>query len=519
VRYVGGGQYDPGVLDERLEDLKVEARSSGTPVARLRELAGRDPGLARIVAMRIGLPAELAEELADVAEARGDVGTLRALAAHPVVTAERLAVLAGHADAGVRRAVALHRATPKRVLRGLAGDPDPAVRRGLAAREKLPKSIAGALLADESGDVRLTLARRHNARPEHLRALADDPDPRVRRLVTRLGYVGAAALTDSEPSVRRAAVDGCGVEQLAPHLDRIVRDPDARIRALAAEMNRNHSPEALAVLAADPDPAVRRAAAENWFTPEAALVALASDAEPAVLAGVCQNPFAPPHALAKIVEAAPAGVTYSTLPVMVGGENSFRWQDVFFGLRDHPRIWPESLRALRAKDPYSFQDDNAIYLANCPPDLLIECALSRCVGGLEGEEEHESWEQIDRAREKLAPPQVLAMMARSPIYSLRAGAAANRHTPPEAIAEYVRTADPEQERYTLDGVAANPATPVEILLDWASAGVRHHEMLQNPDLPEPVLRIIAADGNDYDAEKARLVLAVRAARTGTEEEC
>lgn len=483
-------------------------------MARLRELVGLEPGLARIVAGRIGLPVDFAEELAEAAVAAGDVATLRALAAHPVTPPERLAVLASHADEGVRRAVALHRATPEAVLRELAGDASAAVRRALAAREKLPKSIAKVLLTDAVGDVRLTLARRVDARPKHLRALADDPDPRVRRFVAALGYLGTTAVADADPKVRRAAVSGCDVEKLAPHLGSVIRDPDPGIRELAAAMGRNHSPESLAVLAADSEAAVRREVAANWFTPESALVTLAGDTDPDVLAAVSGNPFAPPAALEMIVEALPRDFTpFSSL---FPSDTGARWWDIFNNLLEHPRISPEALRVLYAKNSDGFHYGNALSQPNWPPDLLIEFALRDCAGVLDSEEESDFHAEIDRARREVALPSVLAMMLRGPVYSLRKGAAANRHTPPEALAEYVRTADPEIDNYLLDDVAKNPATPVEILQEWAAGGRRHYYMLKNPELPESVLRIIAAGD---DAEEAHMMLAVRAARAGRETPC
>lgn len=494
--------------------LVNEARWPDTPASRLRELAAAAPAQARLVASRIGLPSDVAEELAESATNGGDVATLRALAAQPATSPQRLALLAAHPDERVRRGVAVHRATPKSALRLLAGDASAAVRRALAAREKLPRKIAEALLADASAEVRLTMARRYGARPEHLRALVADPDPRVRRVVSALGVTDpAAAFADDDPKVRRAAVRRAGVEELAPHLDRLVADPDQGVRELAGHLLRNRRPAALAVLAADPEPAVRRAAATNHFTPEAALAALAGDADLPVVAAVADNPFTPPAALAAIADACPADFSYHPMWDRGDDADAPHRSRIVNDLLDHPRIPPEALRALHAKNPPYFHEGNAMTQPNWPPDLLIEFALSYCRSTLDTEEEHESYRAIDTARHHEPLDQVLAMMLRSPIYYVRGGAAANRHTPPEAIAEYVRTADTEMAKSHFDYVAKNPATPVGILEAWAAAGDRHYEMLKNPDLPTSVLEIIAAGDGDFYPEQARTVLAVRAAGT------
>lgn len=502
-----------------MDELVSEAWRAATPKSRLRELAAKDPHLARIVASRIGLSAKLAEELAVRASgadgtaqadaAPGDVWVLRALAAQPATSPHRLTLLARHPDEQVRRAVALHRSTPKPALKVLLGDASAEVRRALAAREKLPRKIAAALLADASADVRLALARRFEADPDHLRALAADPDPRIRRVVAALGYADGADLTDDDVRTRRIAVDRSGLEELAPHLDRMVRDPDARVRQLCAYMRHNHSPAPLAVLAADPVPTVREYAAMNWYTPAEALSALAGDTDLRVLERISDNPFTPPQALAALVE---------TVPSNLDGSSPGPMRNIISQLLDHPAIPPEALRALYAKNPPYFHMSNAMGQSNWPPDLVIEFALSYSAP-VEGEDELRSYSEIDAARRSEPLDQVLATMLTSPIHYARRAAAANRHTPPHALAEYVRTADPEREQYSLDGVARNPSTPVEILNAWAAAGERHYELLKNPYLAASVLETIAASDSTSYASQARQALEVQGYRAGTEETC
>jgi hypothetical protein len=525
-----------------IEALISEAWRSTTTTPRLRELAFEDPRLARIVASRIGLPAGLADELAarageagsgeagsgdadgaeadggDAAVREGDVGTVRALASQPATPPQRLALFARHPDEQVRRAVALHRGTPKTALTELATDESPVVRRALAARERLPGKLATTLLTDASAEVRLTLARRYEPSPEHLRALAADPDPRIRRVVAALGYADGADLTDDDLRVRRAAVKRCGVEELSPHLDRLLHDPDAGVRALCASMHRNNNPAALAVLAADPEPAVRANAAHNCFAPAEALTALAHDAHLSVLARVSENLFTPPDALAVIVEAVPVGFVHDWFSDRGDADKSLM-RGIISSLLDHPAIAPEALRALHAKNLPDFNEGNAVHQANWPADLVVRFGLSYCASTVDEGEERRSFTEIDAARHTEPLDRVLESMLRSPVYYLRGAAAANRHTPPHALADYVRTADPELEGYHLDDVAKNPATPPEILAAWAAAGNRRSYMLKNPYLPEPVLRIIAAGDDEHCALSARRILEVRACRAGMQASC
>jgi hypothetical protein len=489
-----------------------EAWRPTTTEQRLRELAAADRQLAKIVAARIGLSAGLAEELAVQAFAAEDLGTLRSLASQPATPPRRLAELGGHGDEQVRRAVAGHRGTPRAALDALAADPSPLVRRAVAAREELPADLAALLLTDGSAEVRLALTRRPDPRPEHLRALAADPDPRIRANVAALGFAGDADLHDDDPRVRRTAVDRRDAGELAPHLDRLVHDPDAKVRLLCTRLAHNTTPSALAVLAADAHPAVRAGAAGNWYTPVEALKALAHDPEWKVLAQVSGNPLAPGAALATIVEAVPADFAYRPLSDWENREKSLI-REVISNLLDHHATPPEALRALHAKNPPYFHEGNAASQPNWPADLAIAFGLSYCLSTVDEGAERLSYTEIEAARHTEPLDQVLATMVHCPIHYLRRAAAANRHTPPEALAELVRTADDETASLYFGVLASNPATPVGVLTTWAAAGEYHHDILKNPEAPEAVLRIIADAGGSYAGE-ARCILEVRAHRTG-----
>ncbi|MFI7359018.1 hypothetical protein ACIBTP_34455 [Streptomyces avidinii] len=502
------------------DDDVAEAWRPATPLSRLRELGAQAPGPARIVASRIGLPAELAEEVAVRALAGGPewFGVLRSLAAHPATSVERLAELAAHPEESVRRVAAVHRATPKAAIKPLAQDSSAAVRRALAGREKLPRKAAALLVADASVEVRLTMARRIDARPDHLRALACDPDVRIRRVVAALGHAGDADLTDPDPGVRRTAVHRRAAPELTPWLAALAQDPDTQVRELIAQQHHNRTPAVLALLAADPEPCVRAAAAANAFTPVQQLTALAADPSMAVLVAISRNTTAPPEALARLIDTIArsfgdgAGST-------AGQQQEEEVQRLVYGALEHPATPPESLRALHALDlwPY-FHPGNAMDQPNWPPDLMVEFGLTYCASTVSGAAEQASFAAIDEARRTDAPGDVLAAMVRSPIYYLRR-AVGNRHTPPQALAAFVRDPARADDTSHLDAVAKNPATPVEILLTWAEAGVRHYDMLKNPALPESVLAAISACPDTPYAAQARRLLEVRTLRAGTETPC
>ncbi|WP_329562379.1 HEAT repeat domain-containing protein [Kitasatospora sp. NBC_01266] len=513
-----------------MESLINEAWRPTTTTPRLRELAAEDPRLARIVAGRIGLSAEFAEELAawaDSADAHGAVtdgadtglaeanlnriGMVRALAAQPATSPERLALYAGHPDEQVRHFVALHRGTPKAALEMLAADDSPAVRWALAAREELPEKIADKLLTDSAADVRLALIQRSVVQEAHLQALATDPDPRIRRVVAELGYAGDADLLDEDPRVRQVAVRSRDLDALAAHLERLVRDPDQLVRELCASSERNRDGALLAVLATDSVPAVRKEVAANWHTPVESLIALAGDECQEVLEVLSKNPFAPPQALSVILE---------TVPQDFDSLDHSITRFIIYNLLRNPAISCETMRALYAKNPFQHVKVAALSEPNCPPDVALRFAVDYYAHLAGNDEARRSFADVEAALRDGRPlGPVLAELLSSPDHYLRGVAAANRHTPPEALAHYAHTTDPKLGDYSLNDVAKNPATPLEILEDWARADERQSKMLGNPYLPESVFEIIATGEDERRARVARRILAVRTHRAGTEHTC
>ncbi|MGW4896111.1 hypothetical protein ACWEQL_28230, partial [Kitasatospora sp. NPDC004240] len=448
----------------------------------------------------------------------------RALAAQPATAPGRLARYAAHPDEDVRRAAAVHRATPEPAVTALAVDASTAVRRALAAREDLPRPAAAVLLADPEGDVRLTMARRVGALPEDLDALVGDPDPRVRRVLSALGRTSEADLSDPDARVRRAAVERRRHLDLAAHLPALARDEDPGVRELAAARWRNHDPDALAVLAADPVADVRAQAAANWFTPVEALTALGSDPDPEVLRRLAGNRLAPPSALTRLVDT----FARQAAEAAAGGFPDIGSPDdrssLIHAVLRHPATPPGELRRLHALDILpGFHPGNAMSQPNWPPDLLISFGLQYCASTVSGEEERAHFDRITEAAETEPLEQVLAEMVAGPIYYLRA-AVANRHTPPQALARFVREGDPELENYHLEDLAQNPALPQEIMLDWVAQGTRCGYLLRNPELPVPVIDAIARRPDEYFADEARDLLEVRRLRAAarherTEEPC
>ncbi|MYS86851.1 hypothetical protein [Embleya scabrispora] len=193
--------------------------------------------------------------------------------------------------------------------------------------------MAELLVVDACGEVRLALVLRVDARPEQLRALAADPDVRVRRAVAALGHAGDADLADPDPGVRRTAVRKRAAAELAPWLDALAQDPDIRIRELIAQQHRNRIPAVPARLAADAEPCVRAGAAANAFTPVRRLTEPAGDPSPAVLAAIGRNRTAPPEALARLV----ATIAHSLGDGESGAVRQHQdVQDLVGAAREHP---------------------------------------------------------------------------------------------------------------------------------------------------------------------------------------
>ncbi|MGX2994836.1 hypothetical protein JNUCC64_11135 [Streptomyces sp. JNUCC 64] len=521
---VGGGGERTAVVDgvgeravavDDVGERVAEAWRPGTPPERLRELAEPDARIARIVASRIALPPDLAEELAGWAADRGEAwwGVTRALAAQPAASAARLAGYATHPDASVRRVAAVHRDTPRGALEELAGDGATAVRRALAGREELPDGLVTRLAGDAAGDVRLTVARRTDADPAVLRSLAADEDPRVRRVVAALGHGGGAEFDDEDPVVRRNAVRRAGPEVIAPLVAALARDLDPGVRALAAEECRNRDPLALSVFAADRHPGVRRRAAANRFTPVLSLTALADDEDPEVREALVHNTSAPPEALVRLADGLLA--RWHPDDPDTGGFGLGR-RPLVFALLDHPATPPGTLRRLYERGPSGFHQGNAVSGPNWPPELMARFALDHCAGLLDSEEERASHTAIDRALGTARVEEVLTAMVHSPVYWLR-GAVANRHVPPGVLADCAAEVDRGERTDHVEGLAANPALPPAVQVRWARAGIRLYNLLSNPGLCEGALRAVADGPDPYWAEEARLTLEVREHRTGTEE--
>ncbi|MCL2850666.1 MAG: hypothetical protein FWE61_11600, partial [Micrococcales bacterium] len=97
----------------------------------------------------------------------------------------------------------------------------------------------------------------------------------------------------------------------------------------------------------------------------------------------------------------------------------------------------------------------------------------------------------------------LAMMLDSEFRSLINSARASCFVDPARLGAWVRS-HPDDLRYS--HIPENPATPAEILLEWAREGEYLHEMMQNPALPDEVLEAI---GN-HDALSRLRIRALRA---------
>ena len=98
---------------------------------------------------------------------------------------------------------------------------------------------------------------------------------------------------------------------------------------------------------------------------------------------------------------------------------------------------------------------------------------------------------FDSIRKRLPPEEVLAWAATSSLHYHSYAAVGSRHTPPEAIAAFVRSAEHDEHELTLEDVARNPATPAsalrKLLTDFGD------ELLKNPFLPDSILELLPED--------------------------
>jgi hypothetical protein len=373
----GFGAPDPTLAPDRLAELaaagewgsRLAARHPATPPATLRRLADHPSALLR----------------AD-------------LAGHPAAPPEGLARLLADGEIAVRRRAAEHPRAPAEVLELLrrAGAGPGLTDPGTAAAARLPEAAIGP--PDSTPTAADPGARQTAARPE---TSPTAPGGTTVATPPALTAAAAEALAGAGPFGRRLA---------------------ARLPALPAA--------AVAALAADPDAAVRLAAAANPRCPPEVLVDLAGDAVPAVRGAVARHPAAPAEALARLLAADPGDVE---LHAAVAAHPA-AGPDLLASLAEHGS---HRVRAEVGRHPsYPAAHRALLERAGSTPDLagfgrpdptLPAAELARLArGGV--------WARRLAARHPATAPADLAGLLADEDLLVRRGAARNPGAPAEALA-------------------------------------------------------------------------------------
>lgn len=160
-----------------------------------------------------------------------------ALASGPDTAEATLRELGQDKSVKVRVAVAGNPGAPADLLTALVEDPRWEVRH--AAAENPHRAARTAALASRDPLTRAVASRRADLNTDDLRALANDPDPRVRTqlaLVCRDEVTLAALARDAVPSVRESTLHNEALR--LDDVEMLASDPIARVRAVAASSRR-----------------------------------------------------------------------------------------------------------------------------------------------------------------------------------------------------------------------------------------------------------------------------------------
>ncbi|MBL7254337.1 hypothetical protein [Paractinoplanes lichenicola] len=205
-----------------------------------------------------------------------------AAAAHPDASVELLAALTTDASRKVRRIAAGRPRTPPTALRTRAADPDAATREVLAANVNTPIDVLCLLTSDKDFQVRYAAMTNPAADDRVLEACCASPHRDLRIILAqepRLPAEIVALLTRDKVGQVREFLAERTDDPAA--LDILVNDPNARVRAAAAQ-NRLTTAGQRAQLVRDPAAPVRASlvnamATLGWDIPEQDLLTLARD--------------------------------------------------------------------------------------------------------------------------------------------------------------------------------------------------------------------------------------------------
>ncbi|CAM5295472.1 hypothetical protein SAVIM338S_00370 [Streptomyces avidinii] len=201
---------------------------------------------------------------------------------------------AAHPDPQIRMRLAENPHLPADVRAVLAEDPDPKVRRialimAHEYRDELPAELTVRIAADPEARMRCVAAGLPGLPEATLLALAGDPDPRVRAAAMRPGNwprlsagVRAAAETDPDPLVREAFERATRVEAPLPTTVEGFLAEEDEHRRARAAFTAPVDEGLAAFLVTHEDGSLRHDAARNPHVPKALAHALAADPEPSV---------------------------------------------------------------------------------------------------------------------------------------------------------------------------------------------------------------------------------------------
>jgi uncharacterized membrane-anchored protein YjiN (DUF445 family) len=180
----------------------------------------------------------------------------------------------------MRKWVAYNKTVPLEILATLASDPDWYVRSTVAMKRKLTPDLLEQLAADESESIRMQVARhRHTARST-LERLRDDPWDQIREEVRkRLETLDVwREVIERHPEARKWDYDKWDYNKTVPReiLSALASDPDPRVRHLVT-MKRKVASALLDQLAADEDQTIRMQVALHRNTARSTLEKLRDD--------------------------------------------------------------------------------------------------------------------------------------------------------------------------------------------------------------------------------------------------
>ncbi|MCU0756109.1 MAG: hypothetical protein MUE46_13440 [Xanthomonadales bacterium] len=460
-----------------LKTLRAEAKAVHTSDARLLELLKIDPALSRTILGRPHLSDAIYAHLLQL----NGIPTLRLMATLSHAPPHQMRQLAQHKNLNVVKALAANPALPTDTLQLLAQHPKTTVREVIAARSGLNPPTRAALLADKDAAVRVAMVTNPDVSAAEQEALLDDPSPEVR---ARLAGIRSPAryahrlLHDHHPAVLAQAIRHADQTDVSPHFARLMANPEPRVRL--ACLIRLDDPQLLdAAARSERHVELLRWVARSLFTPAAALAGLVEIDDESVQEALAGNPFASASTLHALAQ-----------KIRISRDN----QKVADALIENLATAPETLMLLLQSGYTIYNNANAWgSTPNWPAEFVVRLARTyyRYRDADEPPEVLADQQHFDRIANALPAVEVLRFMATSHLYYHTDAAVGNRNTPSEAIAAFHAKRNLAEHKYTIEDMARNPATPIEILRELIPTHARY--LLNNPFLPDSILDALPAD--------------------------